>query len=412
MRLIYLSLLAFFVSANTSITVPAGTIMTVRLITPVSSQQSSGKPIEAVVLVPVNINGTTVIAPGTKLIGKTADAKASAADSDQPATLRLVFNKIEPENGKTQNISAQLSAVDNVRESVGQDGLITGIVASQTWYGQLNSGIDKVNNNHPGLAQVMGNVRDSFVKKVDASISYPAGVDMQVKLTKDLTCNAPGNTPIIPAITPADQLTTLVNQEPNRTAAQGDPPKPSDLTNLMFIGTEQEVQAAFRAAGWFSAAQKDSKSTMETARAIIEDRGYQEAPVSLLQLDGKPPDFVFQKQTNTFSMRHHIRIFKRPDLFAGQSVWVAAATHDTGIDYSSKSHTITHKIDPNIDNERAKVVNDLAYSGYVEAFALVPRTGIPSGISNATGDVLQTDAKMAVLQFRDQPQGHAAITLN
>ena len=397
-----------------TVVVPAGTILSIRLTTPVSSQNASGRPIEAVLTVPVNINGVTAIAAGSKISGKTADVKAApttGTDAAQPATLRLSFDKIESSNGHSGKLSAQLSGVDNARESIGADGLITGILASETWYGRMNSGISKVENNHPGLAGLLGNVRDAFVKQVDASINYPAGVDMQIKLTGDLKCTPPGNPPTLPGVQPADQVSALANSEPNRTAA-GDPPKPSDLTNLMFIGTEQELEAAFRAAGWTTAAARDNTSTMETARAIIENRGYHEAPVSLLLLDGHPPDLVFQKQTNTFAMRHHIRIWKRPDLLSGQPVWVGAATHDTGIDFSPESHTFTHKIDSNIDIERGKVANDLAFSGYLQAFSLVPRSNVPKDISNATGDVLKTDEKIAVMQFRAQPEGHPVLSLN
>jgi hypothetical protein len=246
------------------------------------------------------------------------------------------------------------------------------------------------------------------VKKVDASINYPAGVDMQIKLTKALACNPPANVTPTPEIANLANLTKLVVAQPDRTSA-GDPPKPSDLTNLVFIGSEQDIQAAFKAAGWLKADERDQASTMETARAIIENRGYQEAPVSMLLLDGKPPDLVFEKQTNTFAMRHHIRIWKRPIAFDSKDVWVAAATHDTGIDFSAESHTFTHKIDGNIDNERAKVTNDIIFSGYVSAASMIPRTDVPTNISNATGDKLITDGKMSAMELRDQPVPPATV---
>lgn len=412
------ALILWAAASPSSVVVPSGTIMSVRLTAPVSSQEPSGRPVEAILTVPVNINGVTAIAAGARITGKTIDVKAApvpgtTAESGtvKPATLRLAFDKIKFANGDSEKFPAQLSAVDNARESIGTDGLITGILASETWYGRMNSGIAKVENRHPGLAGILGTVRDSFVKQVDASITYPAGVDMQVKLTSDIKCTPPGNPPILPPIEPADQIATLANTEPNRTTA-GNPPKPSDLTNLMFIGGAQELEAAFKAAGWTTAAENGSASTLEAARAIIENRGYHEAPVSLLLLDGHAPDFVFQKQTNTFAMRHHIRIWKRPSLFGGQPVWVGAATHDTGIDFSPETHTFTHKIDSNIDLERAKVANDLAFSGYLSAFSLVPRSNVPKNISNATGDELITDEKMAIMQLQAQPQGHPVLSLN
>ena len=54
----------------------------------------------------------------------------------------------------------------------------------------------------------------------------------------------------------------------------------------------------------------------------------------------------------------------------------------------------------NIDKERTKVANDLLFTKQIEAFSLVDRTNIPKDISNATGDRLQTDDKIAALKFK------------
>ncbi len=78
---------------------------------------------------------------------------------------------------------------------------------------------------------------------------------------------------------------------------------------------------------------------------------------------------------------------------------MAAATHDTSITFSPVSRSFTHGIDPHIDLERAKVVNDLLFTGRVRAIALVARTGLPQDVSNATGDRLISDGRMAVLEF-------------
>jgi hypothetical protein len=167
----------------------------------------------------------------------------------------------------------------------------------------------------------------------------------------------------------------------------------------MFLGTEEQLRSAFQNAGWFPSDKLSPNSKVETARAIIENRGYSEAPMSVLFLDNKPPDLTFQKQNDTFEKRHHIRIWRRPVAFNGVPVWVAAATHDISITFSNTSHSFTHGIDPDIDKERSKVVNDLVFTKQVHGLALVQRSGIPPNISNATGDKLQTDGSMAVLQF-------------
>jgi hypothetical protein len=162
-----------------------------------------------------------------------------------------------------------------------------------------------------------------------------------------------------------NSLVRLVNGQPYRTVA-AQPPRPSDMTNLMFIGTEAELRAAFEKAGWSSAVRLSTQSKLETARALIEDRGYKEGPMSVLLLDGQPPGLSLQKGNNTFSQRHHLRIFRRPGTFAGKPVWVCSSTHDIGIDFSERDRTFIHKVDSKIDGERAKVVNDLLFTGLSE----------------------------------------------
>ena len=191
----------------------------------------------------------------------------------------------------------------------------------------------------------------------------------------------------------------IVAQVPFHTVAL-QPPSPSDLTNLMFIGTKEQIQAAFKEAGWFASDPLGHASTLHTAQAIIEDQGYDEAPMSVLTLNGRPPDMTFEKQNNTFASRHHIRLWQVEPTFQGQPIFVAAATHDIKIYFSQTSRSITHGIDPDIDHERTKVTNDFLFTHRIAAFSLVPRTNIPKDISNATGDQLETDDKIAVLEFK------------
>ena len=118
--------------------------------------------------------------------------------------------------------------------------------------------------------------------------------------------------------------------------------------------------------------------------------------MSVLFLDGQAPAFMFQKGNNTYAARHHLRIFRRQETFAGKPVWVVSSTHDTGIDFSERDRTFIHRIDSNVDNERAKVVSDLLLAGAVRSLALVDRN-LPPNLQNATGDAIQTDGRMAVL---------------
>jgi hypothetical protein len=385
-----------------AVTVPAGTTIDLRLTTEVSSDKPSGQAVSAVVIAAVLVNNTPVIGQGTQLDGVTADANANkpAADgnAEQPATLRLQFTKIHDKSGQSKGISCTLAGIDNAREAVDQSGLITGIKASQTFTSLADSGVNKVLEKNQELGQLLSGVKKAMVKQADPSINYKPGVEFTVKLTKALDWNPQSNAKLPPAVQPAAELAALVNQLPFRTVALK-PPSPSDLTNVIFIGTKDQVEGAFKEAGWFASDPLGRSSNFKTAQAIIENRGYDEAPMSILTLDGKPPDMTYEKQNNTFASRHHIRLFLMPQTFQGKPVYVAAGTHDIKIYFSQTSHSITHGIDPNIDNERTKVTNDMTFTGKVKAVSLVDRTNIPKDISNATGDRLQTDDKIAVIEF-------------
>jgi hypothetical protein len=391
-----------FASYARAVTIPAGTEIQVRLTSEVNSNNPSGQPVSAAVLAPVLLNGIPVVSRGTTLTGKTAGVVSAIAATEQQeekvAQLRIDFSKIKDASGRSTAISCVVASIDNARESVDSAGLITGIKASQTYTAMMDKGIHKLADKYPDLAGILSSVKTSIVKPADPAIDFKSGVDLTVKLSKPLNWNAPPEQTSIAEVQPAAAVAQLVAEQPLRTVA-AKPPVPSDLTNFLFIATEEQLRAAFQNAGWFGAEALSGESKLETARAIIEDRGYKQAPVSILFLDGRPPDLVFQRQTNTFSKRHHIRIWLRPQTFEGRPVWVGAGTHDINISFSQDSHSFSHGIDSHIDREREKIANDMEFAGAVRALTLVSRPTVPRNITNATGDALITDGKIAVVEL-------------
>src|ERR1039458_7411415 len=378
--------------------VPSGTHMEIRLTSAVNTATAKvDQPVDAVVIVPVVAANQIVVAAGVKVKGHIEEVKAAVNPDDQ-AVLGLVFDQIGDARGKKAVLAARLVGVDNARESVDKDGRILGIIASQTGSGRLDQGINKVTEKYSSLGELLGTIKQAVLKPTDANIDYEPGVEMTIELTKPLTWTGDARGPNVRAVEPQNELASLVNEQPFRTRA-AKPPKESDVTNVMFLGSRQELESAFQAAGWSTAEQLNAKSKLETFRAMTEQRGYKEAPVSVLFLDGRPPDLVFQKQNDTFNLRHHLRIWHRPEQFHGKDVWVCSATHDTGIDFSEENRTFVHTVDGQIDHERAKVVNDLLFTGLVHAISLVDRPAVPVSLVNATGDQVETDGRMMVVGF-------------
>lgn len=384
-----------------AVEVPSGTELSIRLTDRVASDSAKVKqPVKAVLIMPVVVDGKIVVPAGSEVNGIVKSAEP-VTDPHAPASLLLDFNELRIPAGEKDKLASKVAGVDNARETVDDAGKIVGIVGSETFASRIDQGIGKLAQKYAGLAGVLQATKDAVgVKEANPEIVYEPGAELTLKLTRALEIKKPseGDAAKLQPFASESDVIDMVAAQPFRTFAAS-PPKPSDIANLLFVGTQDKIEKAFSAAGWSTAAALNGQSKLETARAIIEERGYKEAPVSTLLLDGNPPDLVFQKQNNTFSQRHHLRIWRRPGDFDGQPIWVCAATHDIGIDFSERDRTFIHKIDPDIDKERAKVVSDLLFTHTVKSLELVDRPQVPKHAENATGDNLETDGEMAVLLF-------------
>lgn len=167
----------------------------------------------------------------------------------------------------------------------------------------------------------------------------------------------------------------------------------------MLVGSRDQIEAAFEAAGWEKPVKAGIRSDFKIFVALAESKGYQEGPISALFLNGQKPDLVYQKQNNTFTKRHHIRIWKTQESLEGREVWIGAATHDVGIAVHRHRPHWVHRIDPRIDGEREKVADDLSFTRMVKSMSLVPRPGAPKAAQNAVGDSLTTDGGMLVVRL-------------
>jgi hypothetical protein len=391
------ALLALAAAQAWALQLPAGTELQIRLKSKVGSKISQpNDAVEAEVIAPVMAGNVYAIPAGAPVHGVVAQAQLSTAD--QRAVLVLQFTSVDVA-GAPVGIAARLTAVDNARERVDGQGQINGVLASDTAAGKIDTDLGKMGDKLGGLGGILSSATKAVTKQVDQEITYDAGVEMTLQLTAPAFLRAPGGPGPLGKLRPVSNrpaLAALAAREPFQTVAQK-PPKNSDLTNLMLIGEKQQVEQAFADAGWHAASSLSPVAKFETLEALAEDKGYSEAPVSVLLLEGKPPDMVFEKLNDTFARRHHLRIWLRPDRYEGRPVWVVAATHDMGIGFSEANRTFIHRIDSSIDREREKVTNDLVLAGHVASLLMVDRSAIPQNAQNATGDNLMTDGRIAVL---------------
>lgn len=373
--------------------IPERTILHLRLTSSVSSQTAhSGDPISAVLIAPVAI-GTGVLAAGTVLQGVVDEVVRHSVDHQ--AQLRLEFNHVELVGG-VAHVATRVLGVDNARENVDKTGLILGArtQADRAW-GRVE--LLTLALFVPEIF-VLDAAGSRILEGVQVDVSYSAGVELDVEMTQPLGLSDTDLQVSVPTPSVPTALQMRVATLPTRTSAD-EPARPADLINVMFVGSAQELANAFARAGWMTADVLSVRADTKTFLAIASREGYQHGPVSVQTLDGRTPDYVFQKQNNTFAKRHHVRIWRQGS-WDGQPLWVGAGTHDIGVKFVVAERSFTHRVDGRIDLERDKIVDDLAFARIPPA-GYVDRPAVPQSAQNATQDVIVTDGRLAVMWLPD-----------
>jgi opacity protein-like surface antigen len=400
-----LAVLAFAGLHGLAESVSVGTRLEIRLQQPISSYATQkGTKISGVLVAPLTERGEMLLPLGTTVEGSVvAVRKVGLGVVYETARIQLQFDRVVLADGESVPLQCKIVEVENARESVDTQGRIQGIRSTATLSNRASGLVGSLAFGDPIAAIFTTAASASVLRFSEPEISLPAGAELIAELTAPI--ELPKMDPILVppiATTLADKadLLKLVEELPFRTYTDKNH-IPSDITNLIFIGSADEVQRAFAASDWVQVDSLTAESTYATIRSVAENQGYKSAPMSTLLLGGQAPAYAYAKTLNTFSKRHHLRIWASSLPWEGQTVWTSSSTHDTGIGFSKKNKTFIHLIDSHIDNERAKVVNDLIFTGCVSNVQLVARSWIPKDAKNGTGEDLITDGRVAVLQLNE-----------
>ena len=180
---------------------------------------------------------------------------------------------------------------------------------------------------------------------------------------------------------------------------QGDP------LNIVVIGDLDDVYYSFLRAGWDETETIYRASILKTIRSFLFGGRYRYSPISALYVFGRPQDVALQRARTSIHERNHLRLWLTPMRFEGKLVWIGQISRDIGVRFTRKTIT-THKIDPDVDETRAFLIQDLWYSQGLNAFGYVDGVGAapysePRG--NLTGDPYFTDGHRVVLWVASQP---------
>ncbi len=225
--------------------------------------------------------------------------------------------------------------------------------------------------------------------------SFHARIEFEQQNSKDSGSGTGGKTAVgteVPGVNKA-----LLEKIPRRVAASDG--HPGDMVNFMIVGSEDKVRQALQTAGWVVVDRSNKEAVLHGILASLSKQAYVQLPMSELFLFGRAQDFGFAhaEPFAVVAQRHHFRLWKAPMEINGQTLWVGAGTHDTGIEKDKRNGKLTHKIDPAIDGERDYIGRSLTDTGMVTAISYVQPSNPVTETKTATGDSFHSDGRVMAI---------------
>jgi hypothetical protein len=125
-----------------------------------------------------------------------------------------------------------------------------------------------------------------------------------------------------------------------------------------------------------------------------------------LYFDERREDLAFEKEQGTSAdRRQHIRLWQVLQTGTdGRPVWLGSASFDSGVTLSRDTGQVTHKIAPNIDQERDRLMGDLNQARMLTDIFQIKGIGPTLNGRNGEGDLYYTDGEiwMAKLVIRGE----------
>jgi len=219
----------------------------------------------------------------------------------------------------------------------------------------------------------------------------------------------------------ADEITNYTDDTAFRAALEALPccvtnknaTKYGDPLNLVVVGMDNVAFAALVRRGWHPTEATYAGSVRKMIDSVLSGERYRYSPVSPLYLYGRPQDVALQKARDNIHQRNHLRLWKSPMQYHGNTVWVGQISRDIGTRLTIHSpYLTTHKIDPNVDEALLALIEDVAYSQNLSKIGLVKGVGAASREEpreNLTTDPYFTNGFRGVLIFDSTPASLADI---
>ena len=189
-----------------------------------------------------------------------------------------------------------------------------------------------------------------------------------------------------------------------------------DPLNMILVGRLEDLYLAFGRQGWDLTETLSFGNVFKLIGAFLFNTTWETSPISPLNVFGRKQDMALQKARATIHERNHLRLWLAPFTCNGLPVVVGQISRDIGLRFSFLAPGwVTHKIDPEVDEARDYLIQEMLISGSVEQVAWVDGVGKAPREQprrNLTGDPYFTDGRRVVFFLSSKPISPSEVHLH
>lgn len=146
----------------------------------------------------------------------------------------------------------------------------------------------------------------------------------------------------------------------------------NDALNFFVVGDTDNIVASFIRRGWDVTEPITPGSGWRAFKAYFTGARYRTSPMSSVFVFKRAQDIGLQKARSSIHERNHLRLWLMPVTYKGLDVWVGSVSRDVGSYMTFRTPWLSaHAIDPDLDEARTYLEQDLLFSGGVRKFGYV-----------------------------------------
>jgi len=378
----------------------AGTSFWVRLTAPLSSYTAKpGTPVHAFLLESPECDNEPVFPTRVLIEGQVLSVhRVGLGLRHETAALEIAFIRIVPPGANPIEIKGRVRLVDNAREDV-KRGVIHGIRSTNTPQGRISSRLKYLPSLHLYPDPFLLGFKMLFPIFPEPEITLNAGTDMQIVLLESAKLpSGLASVPLVPALGDEAELAMSLGGLPERTfTGKG---KEADVVNIVFAGSQADLEEAFRIAGWRQSEAVSTRATLHQLYAFFAKTNYPTAPMSTQLLQGRKPGLTLEKAPHSNERRNHLRIWALENPWEGTPLWASAAVRETGATLSLQHKGFIHHVSEDLGEEQRAVVRDLLAADCVDGLGSIARPAMDHMMRNATGEFFRTDGSLTVVRLK------------